>query len=177
MKIEFDLTKEDYLQFNLHHMANSKTVKKSLFIQQYISSTIFLIVPFIAVKITDVPLIVWLVCFSIIYLLWIFQYPKFFNSIVIRRLEKMLEESNSKNLYGIYTIDLTEDGVHEISKSGETKINWNSIVKVEETDSYIFIYNTAISAYIIPGTAFPDNNERAEFINILKLNNLDYKRL
>jgi len=33
MMIQYDLIKEDYIAFNMHHIKSSKTVKKTLFIQ------------------------------------------------------------------------------------------------------------------------------------------------
>lgn len=164
IKIEYELTKEDYLNFNLYHLNHSKMIKKSLFIQRYIVSIVFLIVPFIFSSITEMPLYVYFPVFALIWLLWIIFYKKYFDRIAIKRIEKMLNEGKNLCLLGKYSVETNEDGFIEICPNGESKITWNGIDKVVENELYIFIYIDSVRAYIIPKRAFTNDNLKNEFL-------------
>lgn len=43
MQVEYMLTEQDFIAFNLHYAKHSKTVKRSLFLQRYIVAIIFLL--------------------------------------------------------------------------------------------------------------------------------------
>ena len=45
---------------------------------------------------------------------------------------------------------LSEDGIVDSNSNGETKVNWSGIIKLQEDESNLYIYNSAVSAYIIP---------------------------
>jgi len=98
MKIEYDLTKEDFVEYNLHFISTSETMKKSLFIQRYIISLIFLAAPFLVARVTNEPLMYWIVVFLIVYVLWVAFYLKFFNHSVKKRIEKLVAEGKNTNI-------------------------------------------------------------------------------
>jgi hypothetical protein len=45
---------------------------------------------------------------------------------------------------------LSEDGIVDSNPNGEAKVNWSGIIKLQEDESNLYIYNSAVSAYIIP---------------------------
>jgi hypothetical protein len=177
MKIKYVLTKEDYIQYNLHHMRESETIKKSLFMQRYIVSLIFLIVPFVFAKVSEIPFVHWMIVFLIIYLIWMLYYPKYFASLTKKRLQKIINEGKNLSLFGERTISLNEDGIVESSKAGESKTNWSVVERVDETGKYIFIYVSSVNAYIVPTRAFADLNQKKEFVDMLKQHCSSYKKI
>ena len=62
---------------------------------------------------------------------------------------------------------LTEEGIKETSSIANSKINWDKIISLDETDDYIYIYISSISAYIIPKRVFKDKTEQKLFIGEL----------
>lgn len=168
MTIQYDLTKDDYISFNMHHIKNSKTLKRSLYIQQYVLSLIYIIIPFILIEVTTIPLIFWLIPFIVIYILWIALYPRYFKGYIKRNIEKMLDEGDNKSIFGPVSLSLEESGIIETTKAGESKANWSSIERIEENKDYIFIYINSVSASIIPVRAFGDIEEKNEFLMTLK---------
>jgi hypothetical protein len=170
MKIEYDITKDDFMSFNMHHLENSETTKKTLFKQRYIVPIIYLVMPFILIRVTFVPLIFWLIPSVAAIILWITFYPRYFMSFTRRNIEKLLKEGNNQNLFGPVSVSLEDEGIREISNQGESKAKWSSIEKIEETKTHIYIYLSAISAAIIPLRAFSDINEKNEFLRILNSN-------
>ncbi|MTK11455.1 MAG: YcxB family protein, partial [Clostridiaceae bacterium] len=134
----------------MYHMTHSTTLKKSLFVQRYVLSLIFLIIPFIVAKITNIPLWYWLTIFTIYAVLRTIFYPKFFKNRMSKRLLKMVNEGKNMDMLGNRKLSLTEEGIINITKVSESKTRWDAIESIEETEKYIFIYISSVSAYIIP---------------------------
>lgn len=170
MKFQYELTKQDYIDFNIYHIRNSGTLKRTLFIQRYVIAVIYLFIPFILVKVTDIPLWYWLSAFTITAVLWVTFYPKYFVSGTIKRILKMLDEGRNKDMLGKHIFTVNEEGIIEESENGESKINWSGVEKVIETEKHIFIYISSISAYIIPKSTFEDEDIKNEFLKSLDKN-------
>ena len=150
MEIDYNLTEEDYLSFNVFHAKSSKTVAKSLVLQRFLSPIIFLIAGFMFAWIGDGSLIVSLIIFSIMGILWIVYYPKYFYGLITKNSRKMLKEGKNDGLLGDRCMILSDEGIVDSSSNGETKVKWAGIKKIEEDDNYFYIYNSAFTAYILP---------------------------
>lgn len=168
MKIDFKLTKEDYIEFNTYHMEHSKVVKKSMFLQRYVVSLVYLIAPFVFSRISDIPFLYWMIPFAIIYILWIVLYPKRIRRLTGKRIKKMLEEGDNSEFLGDQSIILTEEGIEKKSPTSERKNGWASVQRIEETKRLLMIYVSAVSAYLVPLNAFGSEEEKNLFINQIK---------
>jgi hypothetical protein len=177
MKVQFELAKEDYIQYNLHYMRESEAIKKSFFIQRYVVSLIYLVLPFILVKVSDMPFRYLMIVFLVTYLIWVLYYPKYFASFTKKRLQKIINEGKNVSLFGARSISLDQGGIVESSNTGESKTSWTAVERVEETNKYIFIYVSSVNAYIVPARAFADLKQKKEFIDILKEYCSTYKKI
>jgi hypothetical protein len=92
MKINYKLTEQDYIEFNLNHMKYSKAIKRSLFIQRYSSVIVFMSMPFILIRVTAIPLWYWVLGFSITTILWIYFYPKHAEKCAAKRMFESEEQ-------------------------------------------------------------------------------------
>lgn len=72
-------------------------------------------------------------------------------------------------LFFIHLKPLTviEERIDEESSNGNSNVSWKKINSVEETQEYIYIYVTSLSAHVIPKRAFKDSNEQKYFLNEL----------
>ena len=77
----------------------------------------------------------------------------------------MLEEGDNENLFNQRTLVLTDEGITETSSIGESHIRWDKINHLEETEDYLYIYVSSVSAHIVPKRVFKNSNEQKEFIN------------
>lgn len=168
MKIEYNLIKEDYIAFNMHHIDTSQAIKRSLFIQRFGVSLIFLIVPFFFSRISGTPLQLSLIVYGLIFLAWIIYYPKYFMSITKKRVIRLIEEGDNLDVFGIHSITLTEEGIEQTDCRGESKSSWGSIKRIDETPEYIYIYISDINAYLVPNRAFGGIMEKEAFMQILR---------
>lgn len=167
MELQFELFENDYVDFNMHYMSISPTIKRSIFIQRYIISIIYLIAPFVSAKITDIPLWYWSIGFILLYIIWVIFYPKYFRKRAIKQVVKLLKEGKNVGIIGKYTLSLTPDCIIGINDSGESKTNWGSVENIYDTENHIFIYVGSMKAYIVPLRAFKTKDEKVFFINKL----------
>ncbi len=171
MNLQFEITKQDYSDFNIYYANNSKAIKRTVFINRFILPIIFLILPVFISKVSDISLFYWYCVFILTFILWIILYPKQFNKSYKKRLSKLFDENNNKSIFTHHNLSITEEGIIDTTKFGETKTN--TIDNVVEMDNYIYVFISGISAYIIPKRIFTNFDEKKDLLNILnKINKL-----
>ena len=150
MEINYHLTEEDYLNFNMFHIKNSKTAIRSLQMQRIIGPLIFLISSYVFSRIGDVPFVGLFITFSILSILWFIFYPKYFYNHVIRHVKKMIKEGKNDGLLGDHRMLITDEGIVDSTTNGETKVTWSGIKEFKEDENNLYLYNSSVSAYILP---------------------------
>lgn len=150
MEINYILTEDDYLNFNLFHTKHSKVVKKSLLIQRLMGPVIFIAFSYLFSIFADLPFIGLFVTFSIISVLWYIFYPAYFYKLIIRNVKKAMNEGDNGGLLGKRQMILNEEGIIDVNSSSKTESNWQAIKDIKEDENNFFLYNSAVSAYIIP---------------------------
>lgn len=150
MKIQYELTEDDYIRFNLSHIKRSKTGKRMLLLQRIIGPIIFLGAYFVLamwLQETDW----WLYgIYGIASILWFLFYPKYFERHVRKQTRRLIDERSNEGMIGPHTMDLDENGLRDLNEFGETRVSWAGIKEVVEENDYVYLYNSSISAYILP---------------------------
>lgn len=167
MKIDYQLNKQDYIDFNMNYMSNSKTIKKLFIAQRYIVPIIFLLIPSMLIKVTSIPFGYWFKAFLVCYILWVVFYPKYFKWSVSKRIIKMLDEGKNTDMLGKRSLTLTESCIIDCSTLSESKTDWSVIEKITQTQKHIFIFISSVAAYILPVNVFKNDNEKKKFIDKL----------
>ncbi len=167
MKIKYNLTENDYINFNICHMRNSKELRKTIMINRFLVSLIFLLMPFILYNISDIPFLYWTITFILVYILWVSLYEKYVYRINRKRIKRMLEEKNNDGLIGERILEIDEENIKITNNSGESKFPIKSIKDIIEDEEYIFIYINSVSAIIIPLEVFKDKEDKERFKNLL----------
>ncbi len=168
MNFEYKLNQQDLIDFNLFHITYAKSTRRSYFIQRYILSLSFLVLPFIIKQFTNMPLGYWLVGFTLLYLYWVAFYPKRLKKIVSRRISKMLSEGKKSSVVGSHNLTITENGIVDRSEHSEAKTQFSGIENIVEDKDHIFIYVSANSAHIIPIRMFVNEEQKNELLNFLR---------
>jgi hypothetical protein len=164
MEIQYNLTEEDYIHFNLYHVKNSKTGKQALTWQRFLSPLFFIIIAYIYSAISDMPFLPLFITFFIMGILWIVFYPKYFYNLITRNAKKMIKEGKNEGLLGEHCMKMTEEGIVDTSSQRETKVTWSGITGFKEDDGYFYLYNSSVSAYILPKREINHVNEVKNFI-------------
>lgn len=166
MEISYNLTEEDYLHFNMFHVKNSKVVKRALNIQRFFVPIIFIIASIVLSKLGDMPFFGLFITFLVVSILWVIFYPKYFYSYVIRNTKKMINEGKNDGLLGEHHMILSEEGIADSTSHGETKVNWSGIQTLSEDEHYIYLYNSSVSAYILPKRKLDDAWELMSYLKL-----------
>ncbi|MED4401268.1 YcxB family protein [Metabacillus fastidiosus] len=168
MEIKYHLTEEDYLHFNLFHIKNSKTTSRALSMQRFLTPIFFLILSYILSVFLDEPFLGLFIIFFILSILWIIFYPKYFYSLIIRQVKKMIKEGRNDGLLGDHHMIMTEEEIVDSTANSETKVTWSGIEMFKEDDDYFYLYNSSVSAYILPKRALKDVEEIKNYIQSKK---------
>jgi len=163
MKIEYELNKQDYIDLNIYHAKNSKVTKKALLIQRFLVPVIYLIIPFVLAPVTDIPLWYWFTAFAVVAVLWIAFYPRYSMRFAVRRISKLVDEGNNKDIFGKHSITVDENGIVGETVHGESKISWNGIERIVSEKEHFFIYINSVSAFVIPKRYFESEKAMDEF--------------
>lgn len=164
---QYELTRQDYLNYNLIHLDHSKTAKKTINLQRFLVPILYIVLAFLMAWIGDIPLLYWLIVFSVAAIGWIMFFPQYTKRVVSKRISKMLDEGENKGLLGKQELSLMDDGILVSNEYKESKTKWNSIDNILVTDDYILVYVSAISAHIIPTRIFNNQADMNQFISLL----------
>ncbi len=165
MEINYKLTEEDYLKFNLFHIKNSKTAIKALNMQRFLPPIFFIILSYILSTVGNTSLPVILTASPILSILWIIFYPKYFYNYVIRNTKKMIREGKNDGLLGEHQLIMTKEGIEDSTTYGETKVSWSGLKNFEEDNYNFYLYNSSLSAYVIPKRELSNAEAMRNYLN------------
>ncbi|MDL4842269.1 YcxB family protein [Aquibacillus rhizosphaerae] len=168
MEINYTLTKDDYINFNLYHAKHSKSIQKTLFYLRVTAPILYLGLAAVFSFITEIPILVTLVPFIVISILWVVFYPRLFYGTIKRNAYKMIKESENDSLLGKHQMKVDEAGIIDKTTNGQTSVNWSGVVNFAEEKDYYFIYIGSINAYIIPKRYLPGQSLK-QFDETVKL--------
>lgn len=159
MKIDIELTRKDYLEFNKRFILK-KRFRNSILIAASFIILWLLIRNFDTLNIIKIG--VELLIFAAIWIVAIIITHK----IQIEKIKKLPSKDGS--ILGIRTIIIEQDGLREVAPSNESFVKWDGIKKMVDMEDYIYIFVDNIAAYVIPTRYFNNHNEKELFIMKLK---------
>ena len=151
MVLTFDFDLEDWLALQENYLKNSPAIK---LIQSIISFLLPLVLFALLFKYSkNYPTNTMMIagCVMLIFsIIWVFIIQKTFLKTTLVLTKKLLSSNDNSSLIGIHQLQFTDEGI-EISEPGsEQKIPWNAYKKLTETEQHYFLYNTSVSATVIP---------------------------
>ncbi|WP_033542146.1 YcxB family protein [Planococcus sp. CAU13] len=164
MELNYKLTEEDYIGFNLFHAKNSKAIKKQITLQRILVPVMYIVLAILAAYFLDVPFLVLFIPLLAVAILWFLFYPAYFYRLIKRNATKMIREGKNDALLGQHTMIFTEHGLREISPKGEMSLSWSGIENYGEDDSGFYLYNSGMSALIIPKRELRDTEGVGSFL-------------
>ncbi|MBN1390462.1 MAG: YcxB family protein [Candidatus Thermoplasmatota archaeon] len=98
----------------------------------------------------------------------------FIKYIVLKRninniiAKETIKGKNIKSYLGKNKIRIDSDGLHRSNYYRDEHVRWEGIVKMKSTKEHIFVYDTDLSALIIPIKAFHSTKQKNDFLNELR---------
>jgi hypothetical protein len=164
MDLKYKLTEEDYINFNLFHMKNSETIMKSVRNQRIFTPVFYLLFSVVFSFLLDIPFLVSFTPFFILSVLWVLFYPQYLFGRAIRHTKKLVKEGRNESILGEHYMVLNDEGIVDKTSKGETKVTWSGINELKENDQYIYLYNSALSGYILPKREFENVEEIRQYL-------------
>ena len=161
MKINYELTKNDLILFNMYHFENSKA--KSLIFMRFFLPAVLIIYVFIMQTINLNNII-----FFVIACLWLALYPIVMKKYFLNNINQFFSKENNIGMICKHSIEINDESIIETSENSEVKHICTTVEKIIESKSLIFIYVNTDSAYIVPIKAFKNDKEKEYFIDLLK---------
>lgn len=163
MEIRYAMTEEDYINFNIHHINNSSSQKKMIFMIRYIIPLLAgIFIYYIGAVVQKQSKIYWMIIASLYLILWAIYYPKQHRKNIVRQIKKMLKEGDNTSLFMEKTLKIEDDTIEVVDECSSEKTLKSNISHVKIYDDMIVIYLNSLSAHVIPKRYL--NRETEEFI-------------
>lgn len=155
-KFSYELTEQQFVEFNLYHAKHSTAVQRSLINQRFVVPIVYLVLPFIMAPIFDLSWWALMIPFVLFAVLWILAFPAYFYWNIKRVSRKMVNEGRNEGLLGPRELFIDSEGVREVTANGEAHVRWSGIEKCGQDERNVYLYNGAMSALIVPKHAVSD---------------------
>ena len=183
LNVEFDLTLDDYVAFNVVHRSNAALMKWLLLIilgvgwvsipaligielyrnwaghlpQPLDGEEVTFMLGYAAFHTIGFPLLTWWM-YPFMTRLMRSRFQHFFLRLVI----KWMLAGDTSSIFGHYKLTFSAEMLHEMGPKNETSFKMSAVQKLVTTDQYLFIYVSPVQAYIVPRRAFrfPEDFDR-----------------
>lgn len=143
-------------------MKHSKASKTSIALARYMGILFFLGFAYIVQKRVSNPLTYWVI-FLIASIIWFLYYPKSHKKSLAKQTLKMITEDENKGFLGSQTLEMDDESITVTNEHSCKKMKWSLFNKIICTDEYIYIYDSSVSAVIIPASAFENIDDMNSF--------------
>lgn len=165
MTIHYAVSTDDYLQFNLFHYRQNKTMQRQVrSTRVFLGIALLLLLIYLLVGGPRIHVVI-LLLLGLVFLLF---YPRFFQRTLVRMLRRQIRAGQYKEFIGDYTLTAGSDGLHEQAPGKCSIWQWQTVQSVEQDSERLYIYIGASTALIIPFAAFDSDTERAQFVDFVQ---------
>lgn len=166
MRVKYQVEREDYVAFNIQHVAGLKTTRNQKLIGWLVVPCVFLFLGLlIGMSLDD-----WwaLVTLSVLGTIYAACYPWMYRRALMRQANKIINEHSMVGIEGLWELILDEETVTEVTECWRFEIKWRYVHRIVETETHAFIYQTALSAAIIPKRFFLTEEEFHKLVDYAK---------
>jgi hypothetical protein len=161
MKIDYNLERNDFIEYQLFAASKSENVKNNWQKSRIRVPIVYLILGLILFLFADK---IFALIFIGIGAAWYFLYPYYMRKRYLKHFERYVDE-NLKNRFGKpVTLNFGEEFIDTIDYMGESKLKINEITEVNEIRSYIFLKFSSGESLIIPKNIINQKNEFTDWI-------------
>jgi hypothetical protein len=168
MIMEFELTADDIVDFNMHHLARLqsylRTEKRNKMI---IAATMFLSVLYL-ILVKNSLYSHFLAILVIVFCALMFSgYSSYMRRSIARKIRKEIKDQKNSGFIGNRRIEIEEFRISESGSNGDSSCLWTAVRAIEKNERLIIVYISAVSAYIIPRRVFKSQKEFDDFYTMI----------
>ncbi|URZ04144.1 hypothetical protein [Clostridium felsineum] len=164
MEINYQISKEELIDFHIAHFKETKIYKKAT-IKQAILVTLIIILTCIIFQ-----SLYYFIVEIIGYIFLLILIRKRVSFLLRKKLNKVFSSEKYNDYFEKTKLIINETELQSKTNLSEKKYKWQTIKIISLVDNYIFIITTSNDEFLIPSNAFKDNNDRDKFLNSLTEN-------
>lgn len=167
LEVSFDVLKQHLKDFSLYNVVNSPHLQKQVKKQRFIVPFIF-VIALSLIGLLRADMTTWITIGVIVYLAWAMVYNKWYIRAVKKNIKKDVDAAvGDIDHIGHCKLILKDSEIVEESNSRVHNFKYKDIMRLVETEEYVFVYNTENSGYVIPKEKFDDKEHQKNYINML----------
>ena len=163
MELHYDITKDDYIAFNLNYFNNNALVQRSIKLTRIATAAIVLL--------GGTALMYWLKALNVLSVaayvalaaVCFFGTPWYMRRKVIKNVDRILARANNKSACGEKTMLLRGDEFELRGENEDTVYRYEAVRRTATDDGHYYIFVDEFSALIVPFSAFADETQKQDF--------------
>ncbi len=154
-KIEYDMTMEDLVEFNLYNATESEYGKRGIRRFRILVGSIAVVTAVLMVVrfhqgATAGSFISLMGIYVLIFIPFLIFYPMYLKWHVRRTAAKAYQDREMPTFGGTRTLELSDEGIEESNEDGSNTVPWDKIESIDETETHVFIFIGPVQAAVIP---------------------------
>lgn len=170
MELHYDITKQDYIDFNLNYYVNNAVVQRSILMTRIMTAALVIIggtvlmyfVHGLSVFSVAVYVALAAVCF--------FGTPWYMKRKMVKNVDRILKNAKNKQLCGPKTLELRENEFELTGENEDTVYPYEAVQRTASDDKHYYIFVDEFSAVIVPFSAFENEQQKREFYDRITVN-------
>ncbi|MFO8068413.1 MAG: YcxB family protein [Alkalibacterium sp.] len=151
MTIDYELSEEDFIQFKLHLIEESPSQKKMFWVLRILLPLLFAVVIYsVGTALFNQLFIYWSIIAIGFFIVWVIYYPTQHKKILLKQTRKLVSEKDNSSLFGKKTLTINDDVITVTGENEQVQINRENIKTIKDYKEMIVLYNSSVSAIIIP---------------------------
>lgn len=153
MQFSFSLDVEDWMEFQKHFLQSSSIFKRSRVVLTWVLPIVIalLILKDIDVSAISVGSVIPYIIMGAVAVAWVIFFPNFYFNRVLNQARTMAQKGENPLLLAQRELIVDEaTGITQKYPGEVFEIGWNEVVRIEGNDQYFYIFNTKMSAVIVP---------------------------
>jgi len=165
--IPYTVTEEDYYRFSCHHAFTSRQGRRTLLTAQILLPVLLALIALAAAASDPAFLAVKLGALAAISVLWV-VFAKRRMRRAIRKNLRRLKKSGRLPYSGSGTLTFGESEIAETGETGESRVPYSLVEKLDATDGGVYVYVGAMQAVLLPNACFADAAQRDALLAFLR---------
>ena len=170
MQFSFTLDVEDWMAFQKHFLLTSRMFRRSRIFLTWLLPLVILLLffkDFDASQLSASYAAPYAIMVAVA-IGWMVFFPNFYFNRVLSQARKLAEKGEHNDILGDREIIVDASAGITQKFGGEVfEVAWEDIVRIDQTDNYYYLFNTRMSAVIVPVLKIRSNPDQGRLIKLL----------
>jgi hypothetical protein len=162
--VAYRLNPDDFFAAQWHYVQTSPSIRRDYRVIFYASLLVVLCLTALLTLNGVLSVFFAAPFYAVFAALMVWGWPQACRDGVRRQTDKLLREGRNAHLQGEITMEIDGAGLRVRSAGGESRLAWETIERVDETDAHVFIRIGSTAQHVVPKWAFESRRRAEEFV-------------